>query len=102
MATGQPPWSDCLTPVAAMFKIANSNDLPPMPPTLSADGQDFIKKCLERDPKKRPHAITLLKHPFLQVPHTAAAAAPAQICWVHCVLSLSFTCFTHTHIVLQL
>lgn len=28
-------------------------------------GKDFILQCLERDPHKRPNALTLLGHPFL-------------------------------------
>ncbi|KAG4954482.1 hypothetical protein JHK82_040068 [Glycine max] len=49
MATTKPPWSK-YKGVAAMFKIANSNDYPQIPSHLSEDAQFFLKLCLQRDP----------------------------------------------------
>ncbi|XP_047082759.1 mitogen-activated protein kinase kinase kinase YODA-like isoform X2 [Lolium rigidum] len=70
MATSKPPWSQ-YEGIAAMFKIGNSKELPPIPDHLSEQGKDFIRKCLQRDPSQRPSAMELLQHPFIQnrVPH---------------------------------
>ena len=65
MACGQPPWSG-MTVMVAMYKIAETDAMPDIPRHLSASCTEFIKLCLERDPKKRPNAVTLLKHPFMQ------------------------------------
>ena len=42
--------------IAAMFKIGNSKELPAIPNNLSADGKDFIRQCLQREPSNRPTA----------------------------------------------
>ncbi|WOL00076.1 mitogen-activated protein kinase kinase kinase YODA-like isoform X1 [Canna indica] len=65
MATSKPPWSQ-YEGIAAMFKIGNSRELPPIPDHLSDDGKDFVRKCLQRDPSKRPMASELLQHPFVK------------------------------------
>uniref|UniRef100_A0A0D9W845 mitogen-activated protein kinase kinase kinase n=1 Tax=Leersia perrieri TaxID=77586 RepID=A0A0D9W845_9ORYZ len=65
MATSKPPWSQ-YEGIAAMFKIGNSKELPPIPDHLSEQGKDFIRKCLQRDPSQRPTAMELLQHPFIQ------------------------------------
>jgi mitogen-activated protein kinase kinase kinase 3 len=52
--------------VAALFKIANSKDIPDIPDHLSPDGKDFLRLCLRRDPAARPTAAVLLEHPFVQ------------------------------------
>lgn len=49
-----------------MFKIGNSKELPPIPDHLSGDGKDFIRKCLQRDPTRRPTAAELLEHQFVK------------------------------------
>ncbi|KAM7264099.1 hypothetical protein ACFE04_001782 [Oxalis oulophora] len=66
MATGRPPWSgDISNPVAAVMKIACSDEIPEVPAHFSKEGIDFLTKCLERDPKKRWKAWELLEHPFI-------------------------------------
>lgn len=41
-------------------------ETPAIPKTLSLEGIDLIKKCLQHDPKKRYTANTLLTLPFAQ------------------------------------
>ncbi|XP_022762710.1 mitogen-activated protein kinase kinase kinase 17-like [Durio zibethinus] len=66
MATGRPPWSDEVSnPVAAILKIACSNQMPRFPSHFSREGLDFLDKCLERHPKWRWTAEELLEHPFI-------------------------------------
>ncbi|XP_062226420.1 mitogen-activated protein kinase kinase kinase YODA-like [Phragmites australis] len=65
MATSKPPWSQ-YEGIAAVFKIGNSKELPPIPDHLSEHCKDFIRKCLQRDPYQRPTAVELLQHPFIQ------------------------------------
>ncbi|KAL5551617.1 hypothetical protein UlMin_001793 [Ulmus minor] len=65
MATTKPPWCQ-YEGVAAMFKIGNSKELPAIPDHLSAEGKDFVKLCLQRNPLQRPTASQLLEHPFVK------------------------------------
>ena len=52
--------------VAALFKIGNSRELPPIPDHLSEDGKNFVRLCLQRNPSHRPSAEQLLEHPFVK------------------------------------
>ncbi|KAG0623271.1 hypothetical protein M758_3G161200 [Ceratodon purpureus] len=65
MLTTKPPWHQ-YEGVAAMFKIGNSKELPAVPDTLSPEGKDFVRRCLQRDPAYRPTAAQLLEHAFVQ------------------------------------
>ncbi|CAN0841262.1 Mitogen-activated protein kinase kinase kinase YODA [Linum grandiflorum] len=65
MASGRPPWSQ-YEPVAAMYKIGNSMELPEIPAHLSDSGKDFAMRCLERNPLDRPTSSELLEHPFVK------------------------------------
>lgn len=49
-----------------MFKIGNSKELPTIPEELSDEGKDFVRKCLQREPRNRPTAAELLEHPFVK------------------------------------
>jgi len=40
-------------------------ELPLLPDSLSTYARDFILKCLQVDPNKRPTAAQLLDHPFI-------------------------------------
>ncbi|MQM04038.1 hypothetical protein Taro_036829 [Colocasia esculenta] len=66
MATGYPPWHDVQDPVAAIHRIAFSEDVPEFPCNLSDDARDFLGRCLSRDPRKRWSAEELLSHSFLK------------------------------------
>lgn len=67
MITGKPPWPECTSMWAAVYKIANSSGLPTeIPKDLDPQMMDFLEKCFERDPNKRSGADELLAHPWLQ------------------------------------
>ncbi|GLJ08692.1 hypothetical protein SUGI_0093800 [Cryptomeria japonica] len=65
MSTGKPPWGSNLHPFTAMYRIGFSAELPEMPQHLSAEGKDFLEKCLRRDPRQRWSCEQLLAHPFV-------------------------------------
>jgi len=66
IAVGEPPHSE-VHPMRAIFLIPNSPEPTlPDPSAWSADFNDFLKTCLNKDPSKRPSAEHLLKnHPFI-------------------------------------
>ncbi|KAL3635574.1 hypothetical protein CASFOL_020121 [Castilleja foliolosa] len=76
MATSKPPWSQ-YEGVAAMFKVGNSKELPEIPNYLSDEGKDFVVKCLQRDPNRRPTAAQLLEHPFVKNSCSLERSAPS-------------------------
>lgn len=60
-----------------MFKIGNSKELPAIPDSLSREGQEFVRLCLQRSPAHRPTAAQLLEHPFVQdAPRVASCDDP--------------------------
>lgn len=65
MAECAPPYYE-LHPMRALFVIPKNK-----PPHLkhkdkfTSDFNDFLAKCLRKNPKKRPEAIELLQHPFI-------------------------------------
>ncbi|KAH7444813.1 hypothetical protein KP509_02G092900 [Ceratopteris richardii] len=65
MLEGQAPWAHIQCLPALFLKIGNSNEAPPLPENISAEARDFLLQCLQRDPKLRPTAAHLLRHPFL-------------------------------------
>eukprot|EP00752_Nemacystus_decipiens_P011842 g10504.t1 len=66
MCSGSPPWG-AIGPLAAMFKISCTRDLPAIPETVSATVQDLMRQCFCRDPSSRPTADELLRHPSIAV-----------------------------------
>jgi serine/threonine protein kinase len=64
LMTGKPPYFD-MPQMSAMFKIAESEDPPPFPESISADLTAFLLLCFERDPAKRPSATELLEHKWI-------------------------------------
>ncbi|XP_023003448.1 mitogen-activated protein kinase kinase kinase 18-like [Cucurbita maxima] len=65
MVTGRAPWEDLSDPVAAIYRIGSSDDLPEIPRFMSEQGKDFLRRCLIRDPEERWSLSELLKHPFV-------------------------------------
>lgn len=66
MATGRPRWNNKVSnPMAAVLKIACSNETPEFPIHLSEEGLDFMANCLERNPKRSWTAKELLDHQFI-------------------------------------
>lgn len=67
MATGgSVPWPNAADPVTLLYRIAYSGESPEIPSFLSDQANDFLGKCLMRDPKERWTVAQLLKHPFLE------------------------------------
>uniref|UniRef100_A0A1J3JQL1 mitogen-activated protein kinase kinase kinase n=1 Tax=Noccaea caerulescens TaxID=107243 RepID=A0A1J3JQL1_NOCCA len=65
MVTGKAPWSEQYKEIAAIFHIGTTKSHPPIPENLSSDAEDFLLKCLQKEPNTRPTASELLKHPFV-------------------------------------
>ncbi|KAL7593211.1 mitogen-activated protein kinase kinase kinase 18 [Lactuca sativa] len=65
MATGGSPWSNVADAVSVLYRIAFSGEIPEIPDEFSDQAKDFVRKCLNRDPRERWTAKELLKHPFL-------------------------------------
>lgn len=62
MSTGRRPWASLDNEWAIMYNIAQGN--PPQLPSreqLSEQGIEFLKRCFERDPKRRASAAELLQ-----------------------------------------
>ncbi|EAW07741.1 putative MAP kinase kinase kinase SskB [Aspergillus clavatus NRRL 1] len=66
MATGRRPWSTLDNEWAIMYNIAQGNQ-PQLPSRdqLSDLGIDFLRRCFECDPMKRPTAAELLQHEWI-------------------------------------
>ncbi|KAJ5682254.1 Serine/threonine-protein kinase SSK22 [Penicillium macrosclerotiorum] len=66
MATGRRPWSTLDNEWAIMYNIAQGNQ--PALPTrdqLSDLGIDFVRRCFECDPLRRPTAAELVQHEWI-------------------------------------
>jgi len=55
---------DLLLQMQVIFQIGGGEP-PPVPGSLSINARDFILKCLQADPNKRPTVAQLLDHPFV-------------------------------------
>jgi serine/threonine protein kinase len=65
MATGKPPWSEFTNPLTCMFHISSEDVIPAFPPDSSRHQLDFLQRCLQRQPGKRPDVTSLLLHQFV-------------------------------------
>ncbi|CAK9315269.1 unnamed protein product [Citrullus colocynthis] len=67
MVAGKPAWrvGPATDIFGLMMRIGIGDEVPEMPENLSAEGKDFIRRCLVKDPRKRWTAEMLLNHPFI-------------------------------------
>ncbi|KAL1890513.1 Serine/threonine-protein kinase PAK 6 [Sporothrix stenoceras] len=64
LANGEPPYAD-IHPMKVLFLIPK-NPPPRLDGNFTKAFKDFIEVCLRRDPKERPTARDLLRHPFIR------------------------------------
>jgi len=65
MASAKCPWGSFDNHLAAMVRIAMSEETPDIPGHLSSTARDLIRSCTTRDPQERPSATQLLVNEFL-------------------------------------
>lgn len=73
MITGRAPWLPMSSPMAIMYKLANSEGWPDAIPSSKADIADddlwdLLDKCFTRDANARPTAADVLNLPYFKAP----------------------------------
>jgi serine/threonine-protein kinase 24/25/MST4 len=64
LALGEPPYSD-IHPMKVLFLIPK-NPAPILEGNFSREFKDFVHRCLQKEPGKRPSARELLRHPWVK------------------------------------
>jgi len=64
LLTGYPPYYDS-SGITALYRMAQE-DHPPFPEDISEELDNFLLKCFQKDPTKRPTATELLRHSWIQ------------------------------------
>lgn len=63
LLTGRPPYADRGS-MATVYAIV-TDDHPPLPDGISARAKDFLMECFRKEPRMRPSARRLLRHPWI-------------------------------------
>lgn len=67
MFTTYPPFFQFKQVPALLYHIATITEPPNLPDNISAEGRDFLSKCLQIDPEKRYNVEQLLDHPWVSL-----------------------------------
>ena len=61
--------------------VGSSSLTPKIPPLMSEDGKDFLRKCFQRDPRDRWTAEMLLGHPYVNGLNSDASVLNSSLQW---------------------
>lgn len=73
MAAATNPWGEgaIRNGLQAYSIIGRSDRTPPIPDKMPTLGHDFVRACLQREPRMRPDCWDLLGHPWMQPEHSS-------------------------------